>query len=100
MVAHCQHEMALYSGRCWWCGAGIEPPMRTVMRRVQFVTVKVDSYPMVTSVHGITKGQRLRVVAKIPASQYTYDEPAVVLDAEDGRDPIVLWERQIAEAVK
>jgi hypothetical protein len=69
-------------------------------REPQYVTAKVDAYPLVTSVHGIKKGQRLRVVATIPASPYTYDETAIVLDAENGGEPIVLWERQINEAVK
>lgn len=61
------------------------------------VTVNVAANPHAASIHGITAGQELRVVAKLPSGPLTYDRDAVVLDAGNGKAPIILWASQIID---
>lgn len=69
-------------------------PMRPV------AWVDVAKHPQVAAIHGIKAGQQLRVVMKLPAGPLTYDQDAVLLDAGDGRPPIVLWAHQILRSLR
>lgn len=69
-------------------------PMRPV------AWVDVAKHPQVAAIHGIKAGQQLRIVMKLPAGPLTWDQDAVLLDAGDGRPPIVLWAHQILRSLR
>lgn len=63
----------------------------------RYVVAKLDAYPQVGAIHGIIRGQKLRVVMDLPASKTTYERDAVVLYVGDGLPPLTLWQTQVAE---